>query len=122
MNDVGAPLPLASGKRIDDLATLAKNPLLAPLSLRELGTLIDVLDQVAIPAGSVVALSGEGGEYVYFVLEGEAHARRGQVETRPLRPADHFGELALLPFVNSLNASGEYASPTAQYVRITARI
>ena len=90
------PIPMAYGKRPDDLEVLAKSALLSRLSPRELGTFLDTLDQVALPAGTAVFREGEEGEYMYFVLEGRAHIRRGQLELRPVGPGDHFGELALI--------------------------
>lgn len=91
-----ATLPPASGRRLDDLGALAKNPLLARLSDAELATFVDLLDQIALPAGTVVVREGDEGDAMYFVLEGEARVHRGAVELRTLTPGAHFGELALV--------------------------
>lgn len=90
------PFPLIFGKRPEDIATLAQNPLLARLSQQELGTLLDLLDHVGVPPGTSVVRQGEAGDQMYFLLEGEARAERGQLEVQQLGPGDHFGELALL--------------------------
>src|SRR4051794_9763432 len=90
------PQPLASGKRLDDVATLANNPLIGHLSMRKLGTLLDLLDQVAVVEGAFVTQQGHDSEYVYFVLEGRARLTRNRVAVRDVGPGDHFGELALI--------------------------
>ena len=90
------PLPMSAGKRFDDVATLAKDSLLAQLTPQELGIVLDALDQVAVPADTVVVREGEEGDYMYFVLEGHAVVRRGQLEVKRIGPGDHFGELALI--------------------------
>lgn len=89
-------LPFAYGKRIDDLDVLARSPLLRGMPIQELASLLDMLDQVAVPAGTVVFHEGDVAELMYFVLEGSARMRRGRLELRPLGPGDTFGEAALL--------------------------
>lgn len=90
------PLPMAYGKRLEDLEVLAKSPLLSRMNAKDLGTFLDSLDQVALPAGTAVFREGEEGEYMYFVLEGRALIKRGQLELQSVGPGDHFGELALV--------------------------
>ncbi len=90
------PLPFAYGKRPDDLEILARSPLLKELSIKELSAFLDLLDQVALAPGTCVFREGEEGDYMFFVLEGKAHIRRGQLELRPVGPGDHFGEIAML--------------------------
>lgn len=90
------PLPFAYGKRPEDLEILSRSPLLRGLELRELSAFLDLLDQVAMAPGTCVIREGEEGDYMFFVLEGEARIRRGQLELRPVFPGDHFGEIAML--------------------------
>ena len=88
-------LPLAYGKRLDDLDVLARSKLLRGLGMQDLGVFLDALDQVALPQGTTVFREGETGELMYFVLEGTGRIHRGQLDLRRLGPGDHFGELAL---------------------------
>jgi uridine kinase len=66
------------------------------MHIKEVSTLLELLDQVALAPGACVFREGDEGDAMYFVLEGEARLRRGQLELRPVGPGDHFGELALL--------------------------
>jgi uridine kinase len=88
--------PIAGGARAEDLLTLAKNPLLGKLPAHDLGVFLDLLDEVAFTHGTEILSEGEEGDYMYFVLEGEAEVRRGSLHIRSLGPGDHFGELALI--------------------------
>ncbi len=90
------PLPFVYGKRPEDLEILSRSTLLRGLDIRELSAFLDVLDQVAMAPGTCVFREGEEGDYMFFVLEGEARIRRGQLELRPVLPGDHFGEIAML--------------------------
>ena len=96
MTTHATPLPFTLGKRPDDLGVLAKSPLLAGLGIRELSAFLDLLDQVSLDPGTCVFREGEEGDFMFFVLEGEARIRRGQLELRPVGPGDHFGEIAML--------------------------
>lgn len=96
MTTRATPLPMTYGTRPSDLEILARSPLLGGLSIKELSAFLDLLDQVALPPGTCVFREGEQGDTMYFVLEGEARIRRGQLELRPVGPGDHFGEIAML--------------------------
>lgn len=89
-------LPFAYGHRPEDIALLAKHSFLAHIDPQDLGALVELLDQVAVPAGAVVFRQGDDGEHMYFVLEGEAHVFRGAVEVARLGPGDPFGQVAIL--------------------------
>lgn len=93
MNDV---LPFQIGKHIEDVTLLSKSSALAHLGVRDLGTFLDTLDQVALPSGAVIFKQGEEGEHMYFVLDGEVRVRRGSMDAARLGRGDHFGELAIL--------------------------
>lgn len=80
----------------DDLLALSKNPLLSPLAANELETFASLLDQVAVTAGSVIVREGEEGDFMYFVLSGEARIVRSDTNLGTVRRGEHFGELALI--------------------------
>ncbi len=89
-------LPFQAGKRLEDVEVLSRSSFLASLGVRDLGTFLDVLDQIALPAGATVYRQGDDGEHMYFVLEGEVRLRRGTFDVARLGPGDHFGETAVL--------------------------
>jgi uridine kinase len=120
MNTHTAPLPMIYGKRPDDLECLSRSRLLAGLAIQDLGAFFDALDQVALPPGTSIFREGEEGDCMYFVLEGEAHLRRGQLELRPVRPGDHFGELAMLSTSGHRAATVE-ADTTMRLARLSRR-
>ncbi len=96
MTLLDAPQPLVLGKRIEDLEVLARNPLLAHLDLRELGTLLDRFERVDFPEGTAVLREGEEGEHTFFILAGEARSERNHFELGRLHAGDQFGELSLI--------------------------
>jgi CRP-like cAMP-binding protein len=65
------------------------------LAERELAALAEELDQIALPAATVVIREGDDADTMYFVLSGTLRARRGAVELETVGPGEHFGELAL---------------------------
>lgn len=89
-------LPLEAGKHVEDITLLARSSILAHLGVQELGAFLDALDQLALAPGTTIFAQGEEGEHMYFVLDGEARARRGSLDLARLGPGDHFGELAIL--------------------------
>ncbi len=91
-----AVLPFTAGHRPDDVALLAKHSFLAHVGPRDLGAFLGLLDQVALPAGTVVFRQGDEGEHMYWVLEGQGRVRRGAREVGRIGPGDHFGETAIL--------------------------
>jgi uridine kinase len=94
--DEPAVFPFASGHRPEDIALLAKHSFLAHVGPQDLGAFVELLDQVAVPAGTVLFRQGDEGEHMYFVLEGEAHMCRGAIVVARLGPGDQFGEVAIL--------------------------
>lgn len=93
MSDV---IPFQLGKRIDDVTLLSRSSLLGHLGMGDLGTLLDSLDQLVLPAEACIYRQDEEGEHMYFVLQGDVRLRRGSMETARLGPGDHFGEVAVL--------------------------
>ncbi len=91
-----AALPLEAGKNMGDVAVLARSSVLAHLNIKELGAFLDALEQLTLAAGTSIFEQGDPGEHMYFVLDGEAQARRGTLPLARLGRGDHFGELAIL--------------------------
>lgn len=89
------PIPFVYGKRAEDIAVLSQCPLFARLDLKEMGILLDWLDHVTVPEGSVVLMQEQAGDQLYVILEGEAQAQQGEGEPSIKLPGDHFGELSL---------------------------
>jgi uridine kinase len=89
-------LPFVYGHRPEDVALLAKHSFLAHIGPQDLGAFLELLDQVAVPEGTVVLRQGDAGEYMYFVLEGQARVRRGAIDVARVGPGDHLGEAAIL--------------------------
>ncbi|MRG94769.1 cyclic nucleotide-binding domain-containing protein [Polyangium spumosum] len=81
------PVPPAS---IDKL--IATSSVCASIGPR----LAPYLEHVVLPAKTVVVREGEVGREMYFLVEGEAHLRRANVDLGRIGPGAHFGELALI--------------------------
>lgn len=79
-----------------DMATLQRDPLLARLRPDELASLSEAFDQVAVRPGAELSTEGVLGDYVFFILEGDARMHHGQTGAWTLGAGQHFGELALL--------------------------
>jgi CRP/FNR family transcriptional regulator, cyclic AMP receptor protein len=78
------------------LALLAKVPLLAGLSDKELEAVGRLADEVDVPAGKVLAQQGASGEEFFVILEGSVSVERDGKHLRDLHPGNFFGELAML--------------------------
>ena len=80
---------------------LSAAPIFASLPAVERARLIRQLDEVSVPAGTVLFRQGDPGDCVYVVRSGVAEARAGAGDEAdyPLavfEPGDSFGEMALL--------------------------
>lgn len=87
---------MVAGKRIEDIATLARNPLFSALSMQDLGVLLDILEQITVLPDVPIVDEGQDADGAYFVLDGEARVARGARSLPSLKAGDHFGELALV--------------------------
>jgi CRP-like cAMP-binding protein len=74
---------------------IANVPLFSGLSDREIRTLAQRADQVAVPKGTTIVTEGASGGEFYVLLSGGAKVTRGDRTVRKLGPGDSFGELAL---------------------------
>jgi uridine kinase len=95
MVDSTAPASRREGGPLADCEPLVGSRLLRGLAERELAALAEELDQIALPAATVVIREGDDADTMYFVLSGTLRARRGAVELETVGPGEHFGELAL---------------------------
>lgn len=89
-------VPFTAAQTLPDLEVLSKRSLLSGIGIHDLPRLLDLLDEVALPAGTTVFDQGERGDCMFIVLEGRAHAQRGAYDIAQLGPGDHFGELAIV--------------------------
>lgn len=78
------------------LAMLAKVPLLAGLSDKELEAVGRLADEVDLPAGKVLAKQGDVAEEFFIILDGTVSVERDGNHLRDMRPGNFFGELAML--------------------------
>jgi CRP/FNR family transcriptional regulator, cyclic AMP receptor protein len=78
---------------------LARVPLLAGLSRKDLERVASIADQVDLPAGRAVARQGEYGSEFYVIVEGAASVERDGQHLTDLGSGAFFGELALLAHI-----------------------
>lgn len=89
-------VPFAANQSFADLEVLAKKSVFSGIGIHDMPRIVDLLDQVALPADTTVFAQGERGDTMFVVLEGRVHVLRGGAEIARLGPGDHFGELALV--------------------------
>jgi len=76
---------------------MARVPLFASLSPRQLRRLADLTEEQRYMAGATIVREGETGDTFYVILEGEAKVVRGKGRVlNHLYPGDFFGEISLL--------------------------
>jgi CRP/FNR family cyclic AMP-dependent transcriptional regulator len=91
---------LRDGEQLHRLELLAKVPLFAHLSRRQLGKLLVKLFEKSYGAGELIFTQGEPGKALFVVFTGKVaifrddHEREEQLAT--LSPGAYFGELALI--------------------------
>src|SRR5919198_2924932 len=80
--------------------TLRSVPLFREVPAVDLVAIFRPLDEVGLPAGTVLCRRGEPGDRFYIIKEGAVEVRLGLgptgVSIRRLGPGDCFGEMALL--------------------------
>jgi CRP-like cAMP-binding protein len=82
-----------SGTKVD---LIAKVPLFAGLSRRELGQVASIADEIDLPEDKVLIREGERGREFYVLLEGEAEVTRDGKKLATRRSGEFFGEIALV--------------------------
>lgn len=75
---------------------LARVPLFAGCSKKELGTIARAARQIDHASGSVIAAEGEPGAGLFVIDQGEADVTIGGKKVNHLKAGDFFGEMALL--------------------------
>jgi CRP-like cAMP-binding protein len=87
------PGRFGSGTKVD---LIAKVPLFAGLSKRELGQIASIADEIDLPEEKVLILEGERGREFYVLLDGEVEVTRDGKRLATRRSGDFFGEIALV--------------------------
>lgn len=75
---------------------LARVPLFAHCTSRDLEFIASRADEVDVPAGRQLVRQGERGHTFYVLLEGEADVEVGSSPRPALGPGDFFGEISML--------------------------
>ena len=78
------------------IAAMARVPLFARCSKKELASIASLADEVDLPAGKVLASEGDRGREFFVVLDGSADVRHDGQELASLSAGDFFGEIALV--------------------------
>jgi CRP-like cAMP-binding protein len=77
-------------------AAIAKVPLFARCTKRELQRIAQLADEFNLPAGRTLTKEGARGREFFVLLEGGAEVRRGGHVIGSLGGGDFFGEIALV--------------------------
>jgi CRP-like cAMP-binding protein len=77
-------------------AAIAKVPLFARCSKRELKLIAQVADEIDLPAGKELTKEGDRGREFFVLLDGNAAVQSGGRSMASLGPGDFFGEIALV--------------------------
>jgi voltage-gated potassium channel len=75
---------------------LARVPLFAELSKRQLARVASVAEEKADPEGRVLMEAGQPGKAIHVITSGKVKVMKGRKAEAELGPGDFFGELALL--------------------------
>ena len=75
---------------------IARLPLSANLSSREINGIAALAREERHPAGNELVRQGEPGHVFYVLLDGKVEVLRGDTRVEVRNPGDFFGEIALL--------------------------
>jgi serine/threonine protein phosphatase PrpC/CRP-like cAMP-binding protein len=75
---------------------LAKMPIFAPLSEREILRVMQAVEVRGYEDGDTVIREGDKGDELFIVLNGEVRVSRGEAVLTRLGQGEHFGEMALI--------------------------
>ena len=78
------------------IRALAKVPLTAGLSKRELSRVLSLGDELEFIPGKVIVEIGDQARDFYMILEGKARLEVPRKRAETLGPGDYFGEMAVL--------------------------
>jgi CRP-like cAMP-binding protein len=94
---------------------IAKVPLFARCSKRELALVAGIADELDLPAGKVLTREGAVGREFFVLLEGSAEVRTGDRKRAVLGPGEFLGEIAL---VSSRPRTATVTAATPVYVLV----
>jgi len=78
------------------VALIKKVPLFQGLSDRQLEQIARLAEEVDVLAGKRLAASGESGNELFIIAEGEATVKTGDGRSSRLRAGEFFGEMSLI--------------------------
>ena len=78
------------------VAVLAGVPLFADCSRRELRAVAEAVDEVVVPAGTLLTKEGASGREFVVIVDGAAEVRRRGRKVNDLGAGDFLGEIALV--------------------------
>jgi CRP/FNR family transcriptional regulator, cyclic AMP receptor protein len=87
---------LAMASRSNHLEKLARIPLFAACSKRDLQKIARASNEINIDAGRILVEQGDAGREMFVVIDGEAVVKRNNRVVASLGPGDALGELALM--------------------------
>jgi CRP/FNR family transcriptional regulator, cyclic AMP receptor protein len=87
------PARVRSATKVD---LIARVPLFADLSKRELGRVASIADEIDLPTDKLLIREGEHGREFFVLLEGEAEVTRKGKKLATRRAGEFFGEIALV--------------------------
>lgn len=87
------PGGLDMATRVDQLQVI---PLFSGLAPADLQFLADQMDEVSLPAGTVLITEGRGNHVLFVILEGVVDVSVGGQHRRTLGPHDFFGEISMM--------------------------
>ena len=78
------------------IAALARIPLFARATKKELEFIAREMDEVDVPAGRVLTRQGKPGDTFYVIRDGEAEVQVDGKPRRILKAGDFFGEISMI--------------------------
>lgn len=75
---------------------LARVPMFASLTRKELKQVARLIDEISRPKGTVLADEGETGREFFLILEGQTEVLKGKKKVASLGPGSWFGEISLI--------------------------
>jgi CRP-like cAMP-binding protein len=83
-------------RRDEKIEAIARVPLFAHCSKRELAEVAALADEVELPEGTVLAREGRPGQEFFVLLSGTVDVDKGGRSVATLGDGDFFGEIALV--------------------------
>ena len=83
-------------RKNEKLELIAKVPLFAGLSKRELGQVASIADEIDLPDNKVLMREGDRGREFYVLIDGEVQVTRGGKTVATRGSGDFVGEIALV--------------------------